>query len=259
MEINLLIVDDEVFSVETLMTQIDWDKYDVNKVYGANSAQEAREHMLKYNISLALCDIEMPGESGLELIEWVREGTRLQGMVMEFIILTCHPEYEFMRKAMQIGCSDYLLKPIDYEELDRVLVKAVKSIHEKESEFMRLTTVENLVSDAEKSDIVQEKIIPYILENLTQPFTIADLAKSVALNPQYMMRLFKKNTGQSIVEYVTTQKILLAKDLLSKTDWNNDIIAEKVGYISTTYFIKLFKKLSGMTPREYRKTLEHGK
>lgn len=255
MEINLLIVDDEVFSVETLKTQIDWKKYDIHQVYGAYSAQEAREIMMEHTICLALCDIEMPGESGLELIEWVREGTRLQGLIMEFIVLTCHPEYEFMRKAMQIGCSDYLLKPIDYEELDFVLHKAVKNIREKESEFMRLTTVENLVSENEKSDLVQEKIIPYILENLTQPFTIADLAKNVALNPQYMMRLFKKNTGQSIVEYVTTQKMLLAKDLLSKTEWNNEIIAEKVGYISTTYFIKIFKKLAGMTPREYRKML----
>lgn len=255
MEINLLIVDDEVFSVDTLKEQINWKQYDIQQVYGAYSAQEARKLMLEQNITLVLCDIEMPGESGLELIEWVREGTRLQGLIMEFIILTCHPEYEFMRKAMQIGCSDYLLKPIDYDELDTVLRKAIKNIREKESEFMRLATVENLVSENEKSDLVQEKIIPYIMENLTQSFTIADLAKYVALNPQYMMRLFKKNTGQSIVEYVTTQKMLLAKELLSKTEWNNEIIAEKVGYISTTYFIKIFKKLSGMTPREYRKTL----
>ncbi len=256
MEINVLIVDDEAFSVATLMEEIDWQSYGINQVYGAYSAQEARDIMLKENIQLAFCDIEMPGESGLELIEWVREGTRLQGIIMEFVILTCHPEYEFMRKAMQIGCSDYLLKPIDYKELDRVIKKAVEQLEKNRLEYTRLETVEEIVSEGEdKQDIVQKKILPYIHEHLTESFTVSDLAKEVALNPQYMMRLFKKSTGHSIVEYVTEAKMVLAKDLLTKTDWGNDMIAEKVGYISSSYFIKVFKRVFGMTPREFRKKL----
>lgn len=258
MEIKVLIIDDEVYSVETLIKNIDWKVYGIEKVFGAYSAKEAREIILREEITLAFCDIEMPGESGLELIEWIREGTRLKGFIMEIVMLTCHPEYEFMRKAMQMGCSDYLLKPIDYKELDRVIKKAITQVEAKKLEYLRLEKIGEMVTEAEgdRYDIVSEKIIPYIEKHLTEAFSVTDLAEEVALNPQYMMRLFKKSTGQSIVEYVTQGKMALAKELLEKTQWNNDIIAEKVGYISASYFIKSFKRFSGMTPREYRKLLE---
>ena len=256
MNINALIVDDEAFSVDTLIQNIDWPSYGIDKVYSAYSAAEARNLLLREDITIALCDIEMPGESGLELIEWVQEGTRLKGMIMEFVILTCHPEYEFMRKALQIGCSDYLLKPIDYEELDRVLKKTVKLVQNKLAESSTHDLVEEILEDEDRHDIVREKIIPYIHDHLTESFNVTDLADEVALNHQYMMRLFKKNTGYSIIEYVTQQKIQLAKEILIKTEWNNELVAEKVGYISASYFIKAFKRQVGMTPKEYRKQMK---
>ncbi|HHV09172.1 MAG TPA: AraC family transcriptional regulator [Clostridiales bacterium] len=255
MGIKVLIVDDEENSVKTLQAEIDWDRYGIDQVFGAYSAEEARNVLKQEAVNLLLCDIEMPGESGLEFIEWIREGTRLAGFNMECIILTCYPEYNFMRKAMQLGCSDYLIKPIDYQELYQVIEKAVRRIEENREEEMKQDMVQELLSDSEKQDIIHTKVIPYIRENITNPFTITDIAKYAALNPQYMMRLFKKTTGKSIVEYVTAYKMEMAKELLKKSQWTNEIIAEKVGYVSSNYFIKLFKKQYGITPREYRKQL----
>ena len=256
MSINVLIVDDEENSVKTLQSEIEWGKYGIDHVLGAYSAEEARNVLKQETISLLLCDIEMPGESGLEFIEWIREGTRLAGYNMECIILTCYPEYNFMRKAMQLGCSDYLIKPIDYSELYKVIEKAIHKIEENQAEEIKQDFVQDFLSESEKQDIIHSKVIPYIKENITNPFTITDLAKHAALNPQYMMRLFKKTTGKSIVEYVTVYKMERAKELLKKSQWTNEIIAEKVGYVSSNYFIKLFKKQYGITPREYRKQLE---
>ncbi len=256
MGIKVLIVDDEENSVKTLQAEIDWDRYGIDQVFGAYSAEEARNVLKQETVNLLLCDIEMPGESGLEFIEWIREGTRLAGFNMECIILTCYPEYNFMRKAMQLGCSDYLIKPIDYRELYQVIEKAVRRIEENREEEMKQDMVQELLSDSEKQDIIHTKVIPYIRENITTPFTITDLAKYAALNPQYMMRLFKKTTGKSIVEYVTAYKMEMARELLKKSQWTNEIIAEKVGYVSSNYFIKLFKKQYGITPREYRKRLD---
>lgn len=68
-----------------------------------------------------------------------------------------------------------------------------------------------------------------------------------------MMRLFKKRTGISVLEYVTNCRMEKAKELLRNTDWNNEIVSEKLGYASSGYFIKLFKKTFSMTPREFRK------
>jgi YesN/AraC family two-component response regulator len=256
MDINVLIVDDEENSVDTLKAEVQWEKYGISRVFSAYNTKEARNIMEKEKIDLLLCDIEMPGENGLEFIEWIREGNRLGGFSMEYIILTCYPEYNFMRKAMQLGCSDYLIKPLDFSELYKVLEKSVKRIEEIKAEEQAQNYTQDLLTDTEKQDIIHTKVIPYIHENLTNPFTITDLAKYAALNPQYMMRLFKKTTGKSIVEYVTVCKMEMAKELLKKSQWTNEIIAEKVGYVSSNYFIKLFKKQFGITPREYRKQLE---
>lgn len=256
MGIKVLIVDDEAYSVETLKAEIKWQKYPIDQVLCAYNAEEAREVIIRDQINLLICDIEMPGESGLELIEWVREGTRLDGYNMECIILTCHPEYHFMRKAMQIGCSDYLLKPVDYNEIDGVIEKAIRKIDENRTEYIKLESFGSGMNDTEREDIIRAKLIPYIRENINSPFMITDLARHAALNPQYMMRLFKKTTGKSIVEYVTERKMELAKEMLGKTQWTNEIISEKVGYVSANYFIKLFKKQYGMTPREFRKQID---
>lgn len=268
MRINALIVDDEESSVEAIRDGVAWEKCGISEVFGAYSAKEARQIMDRESIQVLLCDIEMPGESGLEFIEWIREETRLAGQNMECVILTCYPEYSFMRKAMQLGCSDYLLKPLDYSELERVIVKAGCAVREHqteesdggpEGEGNRETGEDSDFSEQRKKEtedgtaLIQKKVIPYIQENLTASFSVGDIAEYVALNPQYTMRLFKKTMGMSILEYVTQCRLEKAKGYLENTSYNNEIIAGKVGYVSSSYFIRLFKKQYGITPREYRK------
>ena len=128
MEINALLVDDEEQCVKTLQESIDWKALGIARNFGAYNAVQAREIMEKEVISLILCDIEMPGESGLEFISSVREKADLDDENIECIILTCYPDYKFMRKAMQIRCSDYLIKPLDTEEMTEVLKKAIEKI-----------------------------------------------------------------------------------------------------------------------------------
>lgn len=257
MEIKALLVDDEEQCVKTLREGIDWEKLGIQEVFGAYNAVQAREIMERETISLILCDIEMPGESGLEFISSVREKADLNDENVECIILTCYPDYKFMRKAMQIGCSDYLIKPLDGEEMMAVLEKAVEKIRKK---FEKDEKEKKLFQEASKSplpemqqNIIDGKVIPYIKEHFAEPLTVAEIADHAALNAQYMMRLFKKKTGISVLEYVTDCRMEKAKEMLRGTDWNNEIVSEKLGYASSGYFIKLFKKTYGVTPREFRK------
>lgn len=271
MEISALIVDDEENSVEMLKRQVPWDRFSIKHVYGAGSAAQARAIMETHSVQLLLCDIEMPGESGLEFIEWIREEKDLEQCNLECVILTCYPEYGFMRKAMQLGCSDYLLKPVDYEELYQVMEKAVRVIRENHAALEKKRPGEKEGEPQPAKDgspkywegssgreLVYQKMLPYIREKLTTHLSVTEIAACAALNPQYAMRLFKRVTGMSILEYVTSQRIELAKKLLETTSYQNEIIAEKVGYVSANYFIRQFKRTCGMTPREYRKTAACG-
>lgn len=248
-ENNVMVVDDEEMCVEALLEDMPWSRCGIQHVYGAFSSRQARELLTGKNITILICDIEMPGESGLDLVQWVTEWKNFRNIPMECIMLTCHPEYEYTRKALQMGCLDYLLKPVDLEDLEQVLLRAVKRIMQQDTSAAAGAEME----DKKDGDMVRGRIIPYIEEHLTGAFSVTDIASEVGLNPQYMMRLFKKATGMSILDYVVDRRVALAKDMLVRTDWSLDVISENIGYLTATYFIKVFKRSEGLTPGEYRK------
>ena len=198
----------------------------------------------------------MPGENGLDMIEWATEYTQFSAEPMVYIILTCHPEYEYLRKAMQLGCLDYLLKPVDLSEICSCLKKAVSVLQEKRLEGSR----SSLHADdyQKREDLLKDRVFPFIESHLGEQFSVADIAKDVGFNPQYLMRIFKKSTGLSVLEYVTSRRIDLAKEMLLKTDWPLTVISEKVGYLNYTYFMKVFKAAEAITPGEYRKRYLNG-
>ena len=84
-------------------------------------------------------------------------------------------------------------------------------------------------------------------------WTLAELASQVALNRQYLMRLFRREVGQTPLEYQQALRIGLSKDLLRTSDINIEAIALQIGFDGSSYFIRVFKKLEGLTPLAYRK------
>ncbi len=99
-----------------------------------------------------------------------------------------------------------------------------------------------------------EKVKAYIDENLDRELSRNEIADRVFLNPEYLSRLFRKKTGQSLTEYITSQRVGAAIGLLVKTSMPVSIIASKVGYSNFSHFSKIFKKTTGKTPNEYRKS-----
>lgn len=250
--INVLIIDDEKICVEEVQNEINWKTLGIDSscVFGANSVRQARNFLKNHPIHIVICDIEMPNENGLAFIEWITEWVRFSGEPVECIMLTCHPEYQYIRRALQLGCLDYVLKPMEPEELEAVLKRAVERI---ETGRQNARMKSKITSEDSYEDIVYEKILPYIDENLAKQLSVKDIADYVSLNPQYMMRLFKKKTGKGVWAYVTDCRMKLAKDLLLKTDWPIEAITEKCGYISSAHFASLFKRLEDVTPGQYRK------
>ncbi|MFD2332352.1 helix-turn-helix domain-containing protein [Cohnella sp. GCM10020058] len=125
--IRALIVDDEYYAVKGLQSGVDWDAAGVDEVFEAFHAEMARELLSRQEIDVMICDIEMPEGSGLELMAWVQE----QGLAIETVVLTCHSEFAYAQKALQLGGSDYLLKPVIYEDLEEVLRKTIRKVEER--------------------------------------------------------------------------------------------------------------------------------
>ncbi len=92
----------------------------------------------------------------------------------------------------------------------------------------------------------------YIAEHLTGDVSLGRLGEQVYLNPFYLSRLFKKNTGISITDYIIHARIEKAKELLRSTNRRVNDIALEVGFESASYFTRFFKRSIKMTPVEYR-------
>jgi len=122
--LSLLIVDDERLLTDALKSDIDWADLGIGQVFPSYNARQAKEVFERESIDLMLCDIEMPQESGLELLAWVKE----RYPRTESVFMTCHAEFKLAQRAVQLGSFDYLLKPVPYDELRVVVSRAVEKI-----------------------------------------------------------------------------------------------------------------------------------
>ena len=134
---KVLIVDDEAYAVNALTNRIDWNGFGFGTPFSARSMAQAQSVFLNEKIDLLLCDIEMPQGSGLDLFEWVKA----YYPQTECIFVTCHDEYSYLRSAMQLGSCDYILKPVDYDQLKETLKEIVQRIARREQAASRQRTM----------------------------------------------------------------------------------------------------------------------
>ena len=124
---NLLIVNDEQLTAETMKKDMDWVSYGISEVYTAYDTEAARACIAEHPVDILLCDIEMPGENGLGLLRWVRE----QQKEIECVFLTCHAKFAYAQEAISLGCQDYILIPARYEDIGEKIRKVAERIREK--------------------------------------------------------------------------------------------------------------------------------
>lgn len=124
---KILVVDDQPDVVAGILDGVNWRALHVEKAYSALSAAEAKDLLLREKIDILLCDIEMPGESGLSLVVWLQK----QGRETKCIFLTAHADFPYAQKALQLGAVDYLLQPASYENIEAAIWRAAEQLQEE--------------------------------------------------------------------------------------------------------------------------------
>jgi len=127
---TVLILDDQPHVIAGLMLGVHWEKCGITRILKATSAQEARRRMEGAGVDIVLCDIEMPAESGLDFIAWMREA----GYGAECIVLTAHANFDYAQRALQLGSVDYILQPAPYEKVEQVLLETVQRVMRRREE-----------------------------------------------------------------------------------------------------------------------------
>lgn len=113
-----------------------------------------------------------------------------------------------------------------------------------------LSVVGDITTKSRRKEVIEA--CNYVSVNLEKKISLDEVANYIYLNPSYFSRLFKKEVGETFVEYVTKTKITRAKELLEQTIEPVGKICESLGYDNQSYFIKVFKNIVGVTPIEFR-------
>jgi two-component system response regulator YesN len=240
-EMNVLIVDDDVPYLNSLCREIHWKALLAEEVYTAMGGAEAMEILRTRAIDLLITDIEMPGKSGLHLLDWCRE----ESYRCMTIILSSFPDFSYAQRAISLGVFSYLLKTSEYSVLEDMIRRAMV-------ELMRRREQQEETSEARQPGQI-EKIRYYISEHISEEINRSMLAKYVGFSPEYLSSYFKKMTGQSLNSYINSEKIYFSQKMLLQTDLPISMIAQNLGFETSSYFTALFRKMTGMTPREFRK------
>ena len=104
-------------------------------------------------------------------------------------------------------------------------------------------------------DIIR-KTREFIRANYKKKIKLIDISKAIYLSPYYLSHIFKKETGSTLLEYLTKVRIEEAKYLLENTQWNTTRIAFEVGCSDQSYFCKVFKKSESISTSDYRKRMK---
>lgn len=239
--LKVLLVDDEIMIREGFKRLFDWSAHGCEVVGEAADGMEALGQIDALRPDIVIMDINIPVMNGLKVIEV----SRIKHPDTAYVIVSGYDDFSYCRQALRLQITDYILKPVNYEEFGTCIDNLKISIYENKAD-----------SDTAESggeERVISSITRYMQEHLSEDISLSVLADRFHLNPQYISQLFKNEIGVGFLAYLTNIRMEKAKKLLLSTALSVTEIASYVGYGDYRVFTKVFKKTEGITPSQFRR------
>lgn len=238
-KLQVVLVDDEIMIREGFKRLFDWAAHDCEVVGEAADGMEALAQIDHLQPDIVIMDINIPIINGLKVIQT----SRMRYPDMAFIIVSGYDDFSYCREALRMRITDYILKPVNYEEFGSCIDRLKIALYENRK--------------TEEQDAQEERtitgIIRYLQEHLDKEISLNILADEFHLSSQYISQLFKSEIGVNFLAYLTSIRMERAKKLLLATSLSIGEISEKCGYADYRVFTKAFKKEEGSTPSQYRR------
>lgn len=238
-KLRVLLVDDEIMIREGFKKLFDWEAHECVVVGEAADGMEAITKIDEEQPDIVIMDINIPIINGLKVIQL----SRVKYPSMAFVIVSGYDDFSYCREALRLQITDYILKPVNYEEFGSCIDQLKISLYNNEVK--------------EKSVVKKERVITgitkYMQEHLSEDVSLHILLEEFHLNSQYISQLFKNEIGVNFLTYLTNIRMEHAKKLLLSTSLSIAEVSEQSGYGDYRVFTKVFKKSEGITPSQYRR------
>lgn len=238
-KLRVLLVDDEIMIREGFKKLFDWEAHGCIVAGEAADGMEALTKIDTLNPDIVIMDINIPIMNGLKVIKM----SRIKHPDTAFIIVSGYDDFSYCREALRLKITDYILKPVNYEEFGTCIDNLKISMYQ-----------ENVSQEPEEQDErIINSITRFMQEHLAEEMSLSVLAEEFHMNPQYISQLFKNEIGVGFLAYLTSIRMEKAKKLLLSTSLSIGEVAEQSGYGDYRVFTKVFKKSEGITPSQYRR------
>lgn len=240
-KLRVLLVDDEIMIREGFKRLFDWEAHDCEVVGEAADGMETLAQIDTLRPDIVIMDINIPIMNGLKVIQV----SRIKHPRTAFIIVSGYDDFSYCQQALRMQITDYILKPVNYEEFGTCI------------DNLKISLFEHRVATEYEPEKQEERTITgitrYLQEHLSEEMSLSILSDEFHLNAQYISQLFRNEIGVGFLTYLTNIRMEKAKQLLLSTSFSVAEVAERSGYVDYRIFTKVFKKVEGITPSQYRR------
>ena len=239
MVLKLLIAEDEDIIRNSMEKYIRLHTERFAQIYMAKNGGEALELALKYQPDIMLLDVQMPVKNGIAVMQELKRAE----ITPEIIILSGYDEFSYAQQALRYGVRDYLLKPVRSSDILKLLLSVADEIEGVKADRKERD---------EKSFSIVDRAREYIEEHYGEELTLQKVADVVGISAGYLSSQFSHSLGCGFIDYLNKIRVEHACAYLKQNYFKTYEIAYKVGYRDEKYFSRVFKKVTGMSPSEYK-------
>lgn len=234
---KVYLVDDDALILDELLTSVSWLDNGFIVCGHSNSPLTAIDEVLILRPDLVIADLKMEPFDGIELMHRLKE----QAFSCHFLMISAYGSFENSRRFFVEGGFDYILKPIDIQEIELVLNRLYRKLSENTAENLSLKGCNPAFTE----------LMAHLEQNYHQKHTLESLGKQFGLSPNYICNLFSKHCDTTLVHHLTKLRMEAARKQIEENTDALKVIASKCGFNDYYYFCRVFKDYFGVSPGKF--------
>lgn len=251
--VKVLVIDKDQLTRKEVILTIDWAALNCMVIGEASDGVSGLRKIKRLAPDLVITSVHMPNKTGIEMLKQLRR----EGSDVEVIILSASDKFDYAQMAVRYKASDYILKPLKVKDLEASVKRVVDKIIKKNQTTVEVKKSPNKIILETKNKYVSETI-NYIQNNYNDhSLNVDKIAKSLRISPGHLRKVFKRETGCTVLYYITQCRMHAGIELLTDCKgYKVYEVASKIGYQDSTYFSTVFKDIIGITPSEYQEVVK---
>ena len=241
---RVVIVDDDLLIVKGLSSVVPWERLNCEVAGTASDGESGLRLIRECRPDVLLTDIRMPNVDGLTMAAAVRS----EFPRMQISVLTAYRDFEYARQAIRLGVCRYLLKPSNMEELEEAVREMTRRL-----DVLPPPAPEEIDPAAQEAHgYIVDGALAWMREHCAEHLTLEDVAAHVYVSQWHLSKLINRETGVGFLELLSRMRVDRAKELLADPGRKIFDVAYETGFADVAHFSKTFKKITGLTPGEFR-------